>query len=695
MAIMSAAYLNLIELASAARIDDIESLLASNQDLLNDPTSPESAFTVLLYFLPESVPFTEYSGLISTLINRDFKTNTTSEYIGTQLNEEDTEAQVNLAKTYLREKTSSLGWGSASDSVLSDWIKARIRLVDAYTGLISPADSLCAISEEVTDWQYGILHVLTSFRSIYSSKSDWITLQEFEALTTNDVVNILLENTTIDSIVMDFNNLVVPYISYKNDFEPLWKWIDTANNEPEQQLELLLELVRGDGIFVPPSEGYYGFIRAVLAFLYMFPKGHYSTKIFDDLIQVEQYFSNFELLDDKDTNVSLNEDTDLSSFDSLLKSNLTIPTLSALKQFHSYAKATAIFFQAIPDISLNEVVVTSVYGNEEDQITLASKVTNDTSLAWLKKNVLTKLSRTWIDETLLTNALKNGDFDVVETKYLSTRKSISVTKHLLDAFYEYYDHATSCSVSRGGLKKAAKCLDLLKVKHSSKLPTPVERAERLLKGTDALSIYSLTLTPGVPLNPVELRIQTKDPLIIIHRLLELNPKLYLELDRLVNIASDLVFGITGSVNNEEVSLKVCEMCVDSSLANSNFNQAFEYAQDKRLPWTTYYQVGKFVSPEWDETPVKVLESQLELLGFTLVNAPKENLPEILRVWERLELQLSKNRTQSHVPTGFSKSETSHDRNLPQPNPESGSRKRDQLSGLLVSGLGWAIGANPR
>lgn len=774
-----ASFLALIEFATSVRFDDIELLIASMPQLLQSPTSSASAFTALLYFLPESTPLADYVDLIKKLLDGQFQTNLpVPDYSHfDRFSDEELAQHFQAATRYLTQKTTPLGWGSSSASTpfINDWVKARIRLVDNYTGLPTPPDLLLGLvdttDQSIIDWQYSILHVLMAFRRSYAGQTAWISLQEFESLSPHNAVKLLLQFASTDNIVTDVNNLIVPYLNNKEDQSPLWDWIGDESSVPEERLSLLLELVKADGVFIPPNPGYFGFIRAVLAFLYSFPQNHYTTEIFKELTLVEHYFGNFELdAEPSDTKFPENiAETDLYSYTTLLKSQLTLPTLSSLNTFHNYAHSAEILFSNIPDITLIEVVVTSLYGSDQDQIALARKYifgsNNDDefgdekwkhydskqwtkvrdNLLWLKNksHVLSKVPSAWVDETLLISTLASGQFDFVEARFINVRRAAAsssvVTTHLLDAFYENYDKATSCSTSRGGLKKAAKCLELLQEKYANKnpLPSPIERAAKLLSSTDALSKYSLTLTPGVPLHPVELRVQSKDPLVIIHRLLELNPKLYHELDFLQDISKDLYYGITGNkADDGEINTRVRAMCIDVALANSDFEQAYNYTKElqdyvkqssshNQLPWTTCYQVGKFVSPEWDgNTPESVLSKQLELLSFTLTYAPKENLPSILKVWERVESQLNEERPaerrnhQQHSSTDILTSASSRFARAIQSSasttfgsggsggsnqaPELGhdedhtnSRKRDQISNLLVSGLGWAIGANPR
>lgn len=813
-------FLASVSAASTGDLAGFQSIVAACPSLLESPRSPSSAFSVLLYFLPEAIPFKIYADLVHILVTGDVtKQGSLPDMESYELLSDDVLTQrAQKVSTYIASKTKPYGWTAEGPSYIEDWIKARVRLVDACTGLVSDSQPLFntadTASSDLFTWQYGIVQVLVHFRSFYHTHTEWLTLERFEAMSPRTAVQLLLQFTSVDTVVRDINTLVVPFLTYKtaaeHDYSALWEWVGQTSSvnelDPPAHLALLLQLVEEGGISLPSDQAHFKFVRAVLAYAYTYPQQHYTSITYAQFADLQKYMGDFEL--DTDTPDYLIPDdvkeTDLFLFDTLMTSNLTTPTLYSLSLFDKFKSAAALLASQIPNMTVIEVVVTSLFGSEQDQIALARKYIfgdhNDDiawksldnaqwgklrdNIRWLKTKslVLAKVPDTWIEETLLVSTLSCARFDFVKTHYITVRKTALstnvITKHLLDAFYENYDMATNCSAARGSLKNAAACLALLEEKHSKRqMPSAVSRASKLITATDALSIYSLTLTPGVPLHPVELRVQKKDPLSIIHRVLELNPKAYHDLTKLQTIATDLVYGIVGEAL-PHTDIKVRAMCIDAALVDSNFEQAYTYTdvlreqasaistkQDvdedlQQLIWTTCYQVGKFVSPDWDDTDSKqaavLLEKQLELLSHTLAVAPRENLSSILSVWQRIESELAEvtvtsaasvetgpasttasigsgtvpegrkrdalksagsrfaRAIQSSATATFGGSSGSSRSNSREPaaagitnvsGVEPGRtghvgaseemRKRDQLSGLLVSGLGWAIGANPR
>lgn len=816
-------FLASVSAASTGNLTGFESIVAACPTLLESPRSPSSAFSVLLYFLPETIPFKDYADLVHNLVAGEVtKQGSLPDKESYELISDDVLTQrAQKVSTYIANKTKPYGWTTEGPSFIEDWIKARVRLVDACTGLISDSlplfNTTDTANSDLFTWQYGIVQVLVHFRSFYHTHTEWLTLERFEAMQTRTAVQLLLQFTSVDTVVRDINTLVVPFLTYKtaaeDDYSALWEWVGQTSSvnelDPPAHLALLLQLVEEGGISLPSDQAHFKFVRALLAYAYTYPQQHYTSITYAQFAEMQNYLGDFEL-DTDAPDYTIPDDikeTELFLFDTLMTCNLTTPTLYSLSLFDKFTAAAALLASQITKMTVIEVVVTSLFGSEQDQIALARKYIfgdhNDDiawksldnaqwsklrdNIRWLKTKslVLAKVPDTWIEETLLVSTLSCARFNFVKTHYVTVRKTALstnvITKHLLDAFYENYDMATNCSAARGSLKNASACLALLEEKHSKRqTPSAVARASKLLAATDALSIYSLTLTPGVPLHPVELRVQKKDPLSIIHRVLELNPKAYHDLTKLQAIATDLVYGIVGEAL-PHTDIKVRAMCIDAALVDSNFEQAYTYTDVLReqataistkedvdedlqqLIWTTCYQVGKFVSPDWDDSDSKqaaaLLEKQLELLSHTLAVAPRENLCSILSVWQRIESELAEatlslaataetgptsttasigpgtvpegrkrdalksagsrfaraiqssatatfggssgssisSRSNSREPaaagiTNVSGVETGRTGNVGS-NEEM--RKRDQLSGLLVSGLGWAIGANPR
>lgn len=150
-------------------------------------------------------------------------------------------------------------------------------------------------------------------------------------------------------------------------------------------------------------------------------------------------------------------------------------------------------------------------------------------------------------------------------------------------------------------------------------------------------------------------------------------------------------------------------------------------------WASLFQIGKYISPFWEsDIPIDIIDKKMNALAYSLKICPQEQIPVILHTWQRCDTlrnaTLKKFHSQkigsafnqtvtaamssapSLIPTNFKKVLSSTASSLSvSSSPGSfgflerdnenfthfNTRKRDQLSNLFVSGLGWAIGANQR
>lgn len=204
----------------------------------------------------------------------------------------------------------------------------------------------------------------------------------------------------------------------------------------------------------------------------------------------------------------------------------------------------------------------------------------------------------------------------------------------------------------------------------SKSPA-LTRASRLLNATHALSFYSLTLTPGVPLLPVQIRINS-DPLSLLGRLLDQNSSLYLQQDKLVPLAKDLYFGtaptkprstIEERNEEEEVERRVLGMCIETALAEDDFDTAYSLTKSRlKTPegnsylhkngavdqhdesaWKACFQAGRYRShrpPRREDDALKRLEMQMELLAEALRSCPAVACNQVLSEWMRKEEEMA-------------------------------------------------------
>ncbi|EDN02320.1 protein transporter Sec39 [Histoplasma capsulatum] len=202
----------------------------------------------------------------------------------------------------------------------------------------------------------------------------------------------------------------------------------------------------------------------------------------------------------------------------------------------------------------------------------------------------------------------------------------------------------------------------------------------LISATHSLSLYSLTLQHGVPFQPVSIRVH-HDPLSLIGKVLEQNPKAYTELDNLITIARHLVTagfparprGGDEPIHNKETPSReeellasdhrIISLSISAALEANDFDTAYSYVLTRLAPpsitsntaiakgddvsWRAAYNAGRHRS-NVSESTNKPLQSQIlhlsqrmELLSLALILTPSpENLPEILAVWRRCDEEMT-------------------------------------------------------
>ena len=205
------------------------------------------------------------------------------------------------------------------------------------------------------------------------------------------------------------------------------------------------------------------------------------------------------------------------------------------------------------------------------------------------------------------------------------------------------------------------------------------RLNALVEAANALSYYSLTLEHGVPFRPVNMRAH-RDPISLIGKVLDQNPRSYTKVDDLIDIGGWLVkaklvktvldsAGL-GPVTTDEgqqllaVKRRITAMAIEAALAEEDFDTAYSYVVNRLAPpsmpppnnpqvpavrsaheddisWRAAYQAGCY-RPARTSGPsaLRRLEQRMELLSQSLLLAPPSALEEVLRVWLRCEDEMN-------------------------------------------------------
>ncbi len=255
-----------------------------------------------------------------------------------------------------------------------------------------------------------------------------------------------------------------------------------------------------------------------------------------------------------------------------------------------------------------------------------------------------------------------------EDRSLSTDE---VEKVILDLAMHYYDNASNGNRTRGGVKKASEILAALRPYFPQS--SSFRQYDALLAATHAMSYYSLTLQHGVPFQPVNIRV-SDDPISLIAKILDQNPRSYSKLDDLIEIGRNLAIATTTNPatsqifqqpqGNEDFRLctaerRVIGMAIAAALDEDDFETAYSYVVNRLvapsnqpdntsltaeddISWRAAFQAGRHRSSSARQSGskhVRRLEQRMELLSQSLLLAPPAALPEILAVWRRCEEEL--------------------------------------------------------
>ncbi|KAJ6258381.1 hypothetical protein Dda_6421 [Drechslerella dactyloides] len=368
------------------------------------------------------------------------------------------------------------------------------------------------------------------------------------------------------------------------------------------------------------------------------------------------------------------------------------PTAAALRLLGDMVLAVRMLALLPVRMTVREVVRMRFSGSREDQAGLLrrglGRPRNDAgygevrrACVWLREcGVLGRMSAEDVEGEILRDMLRGGKFGAATATYIKTRSlplpAPVVEKAVVNAVLDFYDRSTNGNRTRGGMKNASNALAVLYPSVSTALP--LRRLAALISATHALSEYSLTLTPGKPVTPVQIRLYP-DPPELISRVLQANPKAYLQLDSLVKVTADLVYGVSrddsGEVDVAGLKSRVTGMCVEAALAEDDFETAFSYVVNKLVPhhqktraakksggsldaarsfgadtaWQAALQAGRYRSPGMlgDEdgagvdthVAIERVQKRMELLSQALVICPAEAMGDVLRSWRGCEEEL--------------------------------------------------------
>ncbi|KAI1361026.1 Sec39 domain-containing protein [Xylaria arbuscula] len=290
-----------------------------------------------------------------------------------------------------------------------------------------------------------------------------------------------------------------------------------------------------------------------------------------------------------------------------------------------------------------------------------------------------QLKRDFLEIQCLKAFLANTRYSLARSIYEDSPDTPLSTEVLQEtvvaAAMEAYDNASNPHRGRGGLLK---CDDIIHSfpKTLAETHPASTQIESLLRATHGLSEYRLVLKKGEPFTPVVLRVHT-DPVSIIEKVLEQNPKSYTNIQDLLDIGSNMVdAGLLTSDKPAEMKTganppsdqhtvtrrRITAMCVDAALTEDDFETAYSYVVNRvasdaepqitdEYSWKAALQAGKYrrttrtIKPTHIGTAsgnldIRHLEQRIECLSAAVRIAPPATLQEILNVFRKCEEELN-------------------------------------------------------
>lgn len=259
--------------------------------------------------------------------------------------------------------------------------------------------------------------------------------------------------------------------------------------------------------------------------------------------------------------------------------------------------------------------------------------------------------------------------------------------------------------------------------------------KHLFRALSLLKNFRFHFVKGQPVTPQDIlekltsieSEETFTPMSLVSVILEQNPKSYLVNEKLYKIAIDLSIYI-GFQDSWVSFYKVRSACIESALIERDFSFAYKQSRDLILNaveqnkteslndiWLIFYQVGKFVPREWmDDFDVKIhkekigiLSKQREILSLALKfigPSPTSGdhsrllVGQFRSINDEITRWYGEQNAQQHedVSDAMNSARTTLQENFSgviKNAAESKNQASEKISNLLVSGLGWAIGAN--
>ena len=646
------------------------------------------------------------------------------------------------------EEAALYGFPGQDSHLLFNFVRAKLLHWCKYTGDLNEYSLLFKLVEGYApfeSWYHGVIVPFFNYSKSYPDKT---SLQFYLSCSKlSDQFNILIAPLTTNDppqITHWMTTVILPLIKYHDySIDPLLAELFCPQvGKPSRKYYLWHEVLKA---FVESPDfdfdHYKEIVRCYLASIYYYSTDETSgkiasveiTKIYDS---IRDTLALFKLGNPKEIQLTRSPQSFLTFEEFLMDpqnplKQLFEPTLDSLATLNEIVDICQRLF-ASNKLTIKEYLVlkTGETNDKEREISkCCSNISKSNWAQWLGSieiiisTFVNEHEKNRINSLVVERFLFANLFEVVEK--FQEKSSLEIDsetyyKLVLSKFWDSFNAATNLNEKIGHLKDATDCLKLF-----DKMDLPqvqrdeIIRIKHLLKAIYNMKNFKIVVEKNVPFTPKKLDNFKENPLELITIILEQNPKSYLAFEKLYKILNDisLYFQI-----EENQFHKVKTACVESALIDNNFQFAYKQtsellehynAFDLNENWLTFYQVGKFVNVKWfdEDSPEKfeILQKQQEILGKTLLimDSTNENTQVVLRQWTSITNQINELHLSDDLQkitdvkfkntTKFSGSDIKEigdlANNIISDATATGSQAGAKISNMLVSGLGWAIGAN--
>ncbi|KAI8056547.1 secretory pathway protein Sec39-domain-containing protein [Gilbertella persicaria] len=558
-----------------------------------------------------------------------------------------------------------------SSKVIVDWYMERAHAADRI-GLSSHALEIIryaqvmgvtGIESQVAEYEWLCKYVYGSLR-----EDSFVNLEEFNKLSSYQVLEGLLSNTNAATIIDDMLRLALPWIEVSKDRQDheyvLCRWL-LSSKVVDQHLDWCCAVLEMSKPTVPLEDRIIkddlGLSRLVLAIVY---SGDGPMDCLVRLFECLPIFNDISERLDEPTDISTLVDSS-SALDLFFKLQSVGPfgltqMMDTLQNHLGSAEVLARYHASVPlawflrDQSVDAQrqlcirMSSRAAGGVETGAILFDRDDDWRELLddMLRLNdngqgIFGKLDPAEILEIFFSSLLRCGRFKLAKELLLGSKKLMDITKAeqlVIDAEREFFDNATVGNMNSGSLKQAWDCLLILPP------TTEIKKEMDLVEATHALiTDYKVQDRPGMTLMPIQIR-QSKDRLELISKLIHTKRDMYRRHEQVLTLASKLGYGedllakvkaltlmASAALVEEDYleSYKLCQIAVDAAQNAKTGKPKNYHDQVNQNAWQICLNLGKIEA--FDD-----VNRRLDVLSMAMTLSPPENIRDVLAVWRKLD-----------------------------------------------------------